>query len=233
VASPGARASLTARFINAPRSAGELVRRGEHVRSLRVDGRSNSQPVSKGFDPEGAVSQETSHGRQERRFAAASQQGELSSPRPSAGEAPHHGNRLVGCRAVEGHERERNGGTFFVLGRWADPAGSCAAGPAPHGRFFAVDSPDGERRRGKQPHGRPTRSRPAMRRLGGRRSGVASGSLWESERPREETTRPHSGRGRPRTGTRQGPYSKGVGGAESQAIGYRSWIHTLKVIITP
>lgn len=31
---------------------------------------------------------------------------------PSAGEAPHHGNRFVGCRAVEGHERGRDDGTF-------------------------------------------------------------------------------------------------------------------------
>lgn len=88
-------------------------------------------------------------------------------PRFLAGMALHHGNRLVGCRAVEGHEREWRGGTFFVLGRWADLVGPCVAGPAPRGRFLAVDSPDGERRRGIEPHGRPTRSRPAPRRLEG------------------------------------------------------------------
>jgi hypothetical protein len=198
-------ASLTARFEVAPRSVRELVRRGEQAGNLRVDGRSNSQPDRPGFDPIGAVSLGAGRGSRERRFAAASQQGELSSPEPLAREAPHHGNRLVGCRAVEGRERERRGGPFFVLGRWADLAGSCVAGPEPRGRFLAVDSPDGERRRGKQPHGRPTRSRPAVRRLEGRRSGAASGSLWESVRPREETTRPHSGRGRPRSGTHQGP----------------------------
>ena len=206
MASPGANAGLTVRFEVAPRSVRELVRRGEHAGNLRVDGRSNPQPDRTGFDPIGAVSLGAGRGRQERRFAAANQQGELSSSEPLAGEAPHHGNRLVGCRAVEGHERERRGSAFFVLGRWADLAGSCVAGPDPRGRFLAVDSPDGERRRGKEPHGRPTRSRPAVRRLEGRRSGAVRGSLWESVRPREETTRPHSGRGRPRAGTRQGPY---------------------------
>jgi hypothetical protein len=122
VASPGAAAVLTVRFEVAPRSGGELVRRGEHAGNLRVDGRSNSQPDRAGFDQVDAVSRETDFGRREQRFAAAGKQGELSSPRPSAGEAPHYGNRLVGCRAVEGRERERNGGSYFVLGRWADPA---------------------------------------------------------------------------------------------------------------
>jgi hypothetical protein len=171
-----------------------------------VDGRSNPQPHRSGFDQVDAVSRGTVHGSRERRFAAADGQGELSSPCSPAREAHHHDNRLVGCRAVAGHGREGKGGSIFVLGRWADLAGPCAAGPEPRGRFLAVDSPGGERRRGEKPHGRPTRSRTALRGLGGRRSGAASESLRESARPREETTRPHSGRGRPRAGTRQGPY---------------------------
>lgn len=79
MASLGANAVFTVRFEVAPRSVRGLVRRGEQAEYLRVDGRSNPQPDREGFDPIGAVSRGVGRGRREQRFAAASQQGELSS----------------------------------------------------------------------------------------------------------------------------------------------------------
>jgi hypothetical protein len=73
----------------------------------------------------------------------------------------HNGNRLVGCRAVTGQERRWNG-RHISLGRWGvfNQRALVCRGAQPARSFPEVDSPGGERRRGGQPHGRPTRSRP-------------------------------------------------------------------------
>jgi len=72
----------------------------------------------------------------------------------------YHDNRLVGCRAVKGRERRRDG-RHISLGRWAtfESWAPVCRGAQPARSFPAVDSPGRERRRGMKPHGRPARSR--------------------------------------------------------------------------
>lgn len=132
-----------------------------------------------------------------------------TSPRASVPPSPtalHNGNRLVGCRAVKGCEGQRDGRRHLLR-----EVGSCSIkdGRVSRGRASA-EFPRSRFPGQRAPEGRET-SREAdpietdQRRSEERGSGAGRGSLWRSVRPREETTRPHYGLGRPRTGTRQDP----------------------------
>jgi hypothetical protein len=80
---------------------------------------------------------------------------------PPARTVLHNGNRLVGCRAVENRMHRRDGRRHLPREMGPVQPGACVCrGAESAWSFPAVDSPDGERRRGEKPHGRPIRSKP-------------------------------------------------------------------------
>jgi hypothetical protein len=103
-----------------------------------------------------------------------------------------------------GSEGGTGGG--ISLGRWGlfNQGRPCVAGPSraefPRSRF-----PGSRTSKGQETSWEADPIETGQRRPAERGSGAERGSLWRSARPREETTRPHNGLGRPRMGIRQGP----------------------------
>ena len=99
------------------------------------------------------------------------------------------------------------GGTAgdISLGKWDlfNHGRSCVAGPSsaefPRSRF-----PGWRASKGQETSWEADPIETGQRRPAERRSDAERGSLWRNARPREETTRPHIGLGRPRMEIRQG-----------------------------
>lgn len=96
-------------------------------------------------------------------------------------------------------------GGNISLGGWDlfNHGGPCVAGPSsaefPRSRF-----PGQRASKGQETSWEADPIKTGQRRPAERRSDAERGSLWRNARPREETTRPHIGLGRPRMGIRQG-----------------------------
>lgn len=125
---------------------------------------------------------------------------------PPARTVLHNGNRLVGCRAVEGRKHRRDGRRHLpremgpVQTRVVRVSRGRVSMEFPRSRFPGWRAPEGRKTSWEAD---PIEA--DQHRSDERRSGTERGSLWRSVRPREETTRPHYGLGRLRAGTRQDP----------------------------